>query len=100
MAKDFYIKALGTRGNKTYEVRRRGGGMEDYSDNRQAAQRSMSRLQKDLNERKREYKRGNPPIRNSVRLTNFTGKVGRTGDGRVTVQGIQLKKANPRRKKR
>ena len=101
MAKDFYIKALGPRGNKTYEVYRRGGGQEYYSDNRAGASRHMAHLQKQLNERRRELKRrGNPPARNSVRLTNFTGKVARLASGQVQVHGVQLKKPNPARRKR
>ena len=33
----------------------------------------------------------NPPP-NSVRLTNFTGKVGQTPSGQITVQGVQMKR--------
>ena len=101
MAKDFYIKAIGPRGNKTYEVYRRGGGQEYYSDNRGGASRYMSRLQKELNEIRREQRRRrNPPARNSVRLTNFTGKIARLASGQIQVHGVQLKKPNPSRRKR
>ena len=45
-------------------------------------------------------KRRNPPARNSVKLTNFTGKVARLASGQVQVHGVQMKKPNPSRRKR
>lgn len=45
-------------------------------------------------------KKGNPPPRNSVRLTNFTGKIARLASGQVQVHGVQMKKPNPSRRKR
>lgn len=51
------------------------------------------------NSPKRKNKARKNPPRNSVRLTNFTGKVARTASGQVQVQGVQMKKANPAKKR-
>lgn len=50
--------------------------------------------------RRNTPRKKNFPARNSVRLTNFTGKVARLASGQVQVHGVQLKKPNPARRKR
>ena len=50
--------------------------------------------------RRNTPRKKNLPARNSIRLSNFTGKVARLASGQVQVHGVQLKKPNPARRKR
>lgn len=50
--------------------------------------------------RRNTPRKKNLPPRNSIRLSNFTGKVEKLASGQVQVHGVQMKKANPRRKRK